>query len=329
MVATNLELSKVRLFDLQVFVILAREKSFSKTGSKLKMTQSSVTQVIHKLEEDLGTKLISRSSRSFTLTSTGRILSEAAVAILDRFQVCRQNIEKVDSADRDRLRIAVSTTPGEFILPPFFSQFATGVTGIHLAIEMCDSKKALEMLVNKEVQVAIVGSIMEHLGPDFEVELLLDEPLVLVISNNVDVGINEAGEHVLGTDVLAGLTRVDREAGSGTQAEASGFLERIEAKIRETYPDHVPKTMQLQSTQSIMAAIAGSHDLFAMIGENPAKQYASLGQIKIVQVEGLNVHESRAISIVYNKHEMTDALKLFLVSIHRYFEMQDLVEKSM
>jgi DNA-binding transcriptional LysR family regulator len=323
-----MELSKIRLFDLQVFVTLVKEKSFSKTGNKLKMTQSSVTQIINKLEEDLGTKLVVRSSKTFTVTNTGRLLIDHATSILDRFLECRQEIEKVEITGRDRVRIAVSTTPGEFILPPFFSQFATGVSGIHLAVEMCDSKKALDMLANREVQVAIVGSMMEQLGSDFEVEFLLEEPLVLITSNNVDTARTDAGENVLGVDALAGLTRVDREAGSGTQAEATGYLERIEAKVKAAYPDHVPKTIQLQSVQSIMAAVAGSNNLFAVVGENPAKQYSRLGQVKIVQVEGLDVHESRAISIVYNKHDMTDALKLFLESIHRYFEMQAIVEKT-
>jgi DNA-binding MarR family transcriptional regulator len=45
-----MELSKLRIIDLQAFVTLVKEKNFSKAGARLGMTQSSVTQVIQKLD---------------------------------------------------------------------------------------------------------------------------------------------------------------------------------------------------------------------------------------------------------------------------------------
>jgi DNA-binding transcriptional LysR family regulator len=308
---------------LQAFVTVVKEKNFSKAGARLGMTQSSVTQVIQKLEEDLETKLISRSSKYFTLTSSGKVFLDAAMDILSRFESARLEISKLDKEEHDKLRIAVSTTPGEFILPPFFSQFTMDVPGIRLIIEMCDSKKALAMLLAKECQVAIVGSIMERMDADHEERPLLKERLVVIVSKNSDLG--KDGRIQINT--IAPMTRVDREPGSGTQNEAGTYLEAIKAGIAALFPIHVERTLQLQSVQAVMAAVASSPNMYAIVGEFPALKYAELGQVRIVEVQGVDIEASRMISLVYNKHEITDNLRVFLDSIEKFFEMQSIWEK--
>nr|MDO8083471.1 LysR family transcriptional regulator [Candidatus Sigynarchaeum springense] len=317
-----MELSKLRILDLQAFVTLVKEKNFSKAGARLGMTQSSVTQVIQKLEEDLETKLISRSSKYFTLTSSGKAFLDAATEIVNKFTSARQEISKLDK-DEDKLRIAVSTTPGEFLLPPFFSQFTTDVPRIRLIIEMCDSKKALSMLFAKECQVAIVGSIMERIDADHEARPLLKEALVVIVSKNADIG----KDGMVSISTLATMTRIDRETGSGTQNEAGTYLEAIKAAIAARFPDHVDRALQLQSVQAVMAAVASSPNMYAIVGEFPARRYSELGQVQIVKVEGIDIAPSRTISVVYNKHEISDNLRIFLEGIERFFEMQAMWEK--
>ncbi len=318
-----MELSKLRILDLQAFVTLVKEKNFSKAGARLGMTQSSVTQVIQKLEEDLETKLISRSSKYFTLTSSGKVFLDAATDIVSRFAASRLEIGKLDKEEHDKLRIAVSTTPGEFILPPFFSQFTADVPGIRLIIEMCDSKKAIAMLLAKECQVAIVGSIMERLDADHEERPLLKERLVVIVSKNADL--DKDGR--IPIKVLEVMTRVDREAGSGTQNEAVRYLDAIKATIAAQFPEHVDRALQLQSVQAVMAAVASSPNMYAIVGEHPARRYSELGQVRIAKVQGIDVDASRTISVVYNKHEITDNLQIFLDSIEKFFEMQAMWEK--
>ncbi|MEX2681417.1 MAG: LysR substrate-binding domain-containing protein [Candidatus Sigynarchaeota archaeon] len=318
-----MELSKIRMLDLQAFVTLVKEKNFSKAGARLGMTQSSVTQVVQKLEEDLGTKLINRSSKYFTLTSSGKILLKAAEEIVNLFALVKQEIRKLDKEEHDKLKIAVSTTPGEFILPPFFSQFTAAIPSIRLIIEMCDSKKALSMLFAKECQVAIVGSIMDRIDTEHEQKPLLQEKLVMIVSNNVDI--DQDGR--LSIDTLAAMTRIDREAGSGTQNEARAYLDALKAAIKNRFPDHEDRVLQLQSVQAVMAAVASSPNLYAIVGEFPARRYAELGQVRIVKVQGIDVDASRTISAVYNKHEISENMRVFLDSIERYFEMQAMWEK--
>jgi DNA-binding transcriptional LysR family regulator len=319
-----MDLSKLRLLDLQVFVTLIKEKNFSKAGQKLGMTQSSVTQVLQKLEDELKTNLIIRSSKSFTLTTTGKIFLDAATEILTVYDACKVKITQLDQDERDKLKIAISTTPGEFILPPFFTRFSQDVPGIRLIIEMCNSKKAIDMLLAKDCQAAIVGSVMNPLGPDYDVVTVLREKLVVIVSKNIDA---LGGE--VSIDTIASLTRVDREAGSGTQHEASEYLEAIQQAIKGRHGDSPSvRVMQLQSVQAIMSAVASDDNLYAIVGYYPAKKYAETDQLKIVKIASIDMDVSRDISLIYNKKDMTDNLKVFLESIQRFFEMRALFDKS-
>ena len=320
-----MDISKLRILDMQAFVTLIKEKNFSKAGQKLGMTQSSVTQVLQKLEDELKTKLIVRSSKSFTLTTTGKMFLDAATEILNLYDACKAKISQLDQDERDKLKIAISTTPGEFILPPFFKRFSQDVPGIRLIIEMCNSKKAIDMLLAKDCQAAIVGSVMDALGPDYEIVTILREKLVAVVSKNVETTNDEVN-----IATIASLTRVDREPGSGTQHEASDYIDAIQQAIKERNGEHASaRVMQLQSVQAIMSAVASDDNLYAIVGESPARKYADMGQLKIVNIKEINMDASRDISLIYNKKEMTDNLKIFLASIQKFFEMQAIFDQKM
>jgi DNA-binding transcriptional LysR family regulator len=71
-----------RLAGLEAFLLVAREKSFSRAARKLGVTASAVSQAVRKLEEKLGAPLFSRTTRAVRLTETGeRLASRAGPAV--------------------------------------------------------------------------------------------------------------------------------------------------------------------------------------------------------------------------------------------------------
>src|SRR3954451_19183256 len=63
-----------RLDDLQAFVAVARERSFTKAAAKLGVSQSALSHTIRELEERLGVRLLSRTTRSVSPTEAGESL---------------------------------------------------------------------------------------------------------------------------------------------------------------------------------------------------------------------------------------------------------------
>ncbi|MHA1700420.1 MAG: LysR substrate-binding domain-containing protein [Promethearchaeota archaeon] len=312
----------IRLFDLKVFITVVEDRSFSRAGKRLGITQSSVTQVIQKLEENLGTSLINRSSKYFTLTPQGKIFYDAAKEIIDRFEQCKIDIRNYTENEQNKLRIVVSTTPGEYILPPFFSIFSHDYPNFRLLIEMTDSKRALELLKEEEYQIAVVGSLIDRLENKFEAVPLRKERLVLVASKSLKTP--EAGSVPL--KALLDMTRIDREAGSGTQHEAAVYLDKINKRLKELAQDFKPKVIQLQSVQAILSALSEGNNLWSIIGEFPAKKYANLGLIKIFEIEDLKFNAERVIYLVFNKQHISDAMKIFIDNIQHYFKAQLMTE---
>ena len=78
---------KTKLDYYRVFYETARYGSFSMAAEKLYISQSAISQCIHQLEKDLGTKLFHRSRRGVTLTPEGQMLFpkvENALASIDQ-----------------------------------------------------------------------------------------------------------------------------------------------------------------------------------------------------------------------------------------------------
>src|SRR5512132_3762020 len=68
----------MELAELQVFLTVAAERSFSRAAKKLHRTQPAVSQAIKRLEDELGERLFDRSSRHGALTEAGLLLQQYA-----------------------------------------------------------------------------------------------------------------------------------------------------------------------------------------------------------------------------------------------------------
>ena len=70
------------IHQLETFLAVVEEKGFSRAAKRLHRTQPAVSQVVRKLESDLGEVLFERSARDGTLTAAGEVLREYARRML-------------------------------------------------------------------------------------------------------------------------------------------------------------------------------------------------------------------------------------------------------
>lgn len=77
----------VKLDIYRIFVEVAKWKSFSKAAKNLYITQPAVSQSIHQLEKELGTRLFTRTPRGVVLTNEGHILFEYASSAINLIDV--------------------------------------------------------------------------------------------------------------------------------------------------------------------------------------------------------------------------------------------------
>ena len=117
-------------FDaMQMFVRVVEKGSFSAVAKERGIGQPAVSKQISALEDELGTELIHRTSRSITLTDPGREFYESALRILDDFENATSRIGRGQTAPKGLIRVTVPPTFARLHmvskLPSFFDAYPT------------------------------------------------------------------------------------------------------------------------------------------------------------------------------------------------------------
>lgn len=105
------------LFQLEIFLTVAREGSFSRAADKLFRTQPAVSQAIRKLEREVGESLFDRSSRDGTLTDAGQMLQEYAQKLLNLRSEARVALKELREMHKGKLAIAANEFTCLYLLP--------------------------------------------------------------------------------------------------------------------------------------------------------------------------------------------------------------------
>ena len=103
----------MELRHLRSFVYVAETKSFSTAATRCCVTQSAVSQHMRALEDELGCKLLIRTSHGIMLTESGEALLPRAKEILKQTEDCKEQINALNNCMTGELRIGV----GSFISP--------------------------------------------------------------------------------------------------------------------------------------------------------------------------------------------------------------------
>src|SRR5512142_2226168 len=105
------------LFQVETFLTVAREGSFSRAAKKLFRTQPAVSQTIRKLEQELGEALFDRSSREGMLTDAGRVLQAYAEKLLNLRGEALTALGELRQLHRGHLIIAANEFTCLYLLP--------------------------------------------------------------------------------------------------------------------------------------------------------------------------------------------------------------------
>jgi len=98
----------MELSQLETFLAVAEEHSFSRAAVRLHRTQPAVSQVIRKLEEAVGETLFDRASRDGSLTAAGELLRDYAHRLLALRREASSALDELKSLERGQLQLAAN-----------------------------------------------------------------------------------------------------------------------------------------------------------------------------------------------------------------------------
>src|ERR1700722_6296722 len=105
------------LFQLETFLAVAEERSFSRAAARLHRTQPAVSQIVAKLEAELGEVLLERSSRDGTLTDAGEVLREYAAKLLNLRTEAATALGELRELHRGKLSLAANEYTCLYLCP--------------------------------------------------------------------------------------------------------------------------------------------------------------------------------------------------------------------
>jgi DNA-binding transcriptional LysR family regulator len=107
----------MELHQLETFLAVAEERSFSRAAVRLHRTQPAISQVIRKLEESVGEMLFDRAARDGSLTAAGVLLRDYALRLLALRREASSALGELKSLESGRLQLAANEYTCMYLLP--------------------------------------------------------------------------------------------------------------------------------------------------------------------------------------------------------------------
>ena len=234
--------------QLEAFVATAELKSFSQAAKYLYLSQSTVSSHIQNLEDDLGKKLLLRTTKSITLTPEGETFLTYARKIVATKD---QAILSLQQTTKKLIHIGASSIPSTYILPQIISDFRQKHPEIHFSIWQGGSDEIAELLLNGTMDIAFTGKDIS--SPLCESIKVCSDHLMLVTPATDEYKQLKADNTKI-SDILK-YPMILRANGSGTQFIANKLLESL--GISKTELNIVVQTNDLEAIKHMIVGGIG------------------------------------------------------------------------
>jgi DNA-binding transcriptional LysR family regulator len=163
--------------DLEVFLSVAREKSFSKAAKTVMRTQPAVSLSIRRLEDELEEKLFDRSSKEPVLTYEGEILFQYAQKLLNMRKEVFQAISEVQGLHRGHIRIGANEI-GILPMLEYISHFHNLYPNIRIEVRRTSTRHITRELMRREIDFGIVS--YDSTDPNLDSTYICDDRVCCV-----------------------------------------------------------------------------------------------------------------------------------------------------
>jgi len=146
----------VELSQLETFLAVAEERSFSKAAVRLHRTQPAVSQVIRKLEASIGETLFDRAARDGSLTAAGVLLRDYALRLLALRREASSALDELKSLERGHLQLAANEYTCMYLLPAI-DQFRKEFPHISVAVHRMLASRIPEELALRTFEIGVIS----------------------------------------------------------------------------------------------------------------------------------------------------------------------------
>lgn len=168
---------RVDFLGLEAFLSIAERGSFHRAAAHLNLSQTALSHRIKKLEDDLGLKLLARTTRQVTLTPNGMELLPKARRLMEEMTSSFEELRLRGRERQEQVAIACLPTLASHHLPRILENFLATFHDVRVRILDHSATEITEHVRAGEVEFGI--SIISSMAPDLEITPLFKEAFVL------------------------------------------------------------------------------------------------------------------------------------------------------
>lgn len=169
----------ISLKQLRAFVAVAEHRSFTKAAQAIHMTQSTLSVLVRELEDEVGFRLLDRTTRHVMLSNAGRDFHRLALRLLEDFRGVVRETAEIRLLKRGVIRVGAPEAVACSLVIPAIAEFRRVQPEIEVRLVVTMVSSMFDALENGEVDF-IVGPDPEHLAEhdaSVQAEPLLASPI--------------------------------------------------------------------------------------------------------------------------------------------------------
>ena len=271
------------LFQLETFLAVAEERSFSRAAGRLHRTQPAVSQVVAKLEGELGETLFDRSLRDGTLTDAGTVLREYAQKMLNLRREAGAALQDLRALHMGRLDIAANEYTCLYLLP-VLDAFRRTHPDLKIAVQRSLASRIPDEVLQHAVELGVLSFRPDD--PQLRTITVYRDELVCVVGR----------QHALARAGQASIGRLGRETFVAHNVESPLRQKVIAAFRRHRTP--LKMGIELPSLEAIKRFVERGNGV-ALVPRLTVETELHGGGLAAVRVPEL--HMQRSLRLVLRK----------------------------
>ena len=296
----------MELKHLLSYATVVRLGSFSRAAEELYIAQPTISLHIRQLEEELGTKLLLRTTKNVEVTEKGREVYECAANIL---QLRDRITEKCSDGERRIIRLGASTIPSAYILPEVLPAYVGKHPSTYFTIDQGDSRSVAEKLAEGVIDIGLTG--MKPASTEILAEPFYEDTVVIITP--VREPFLSMKEHNSATlKKLFEEPVILREEGSGSLKAANTFL--LNAGYSEDDLRVAARTNDPEAIKNLVAQGLG----ISMISSKAAENYSRENRLLVFSFP--EISGRRLLYIATRKHSvLSERAEDFLRYLRQFY----------
>lgn len=307
------------LWQLKVFVSVVNQKSFSKAGEAVFLSQPTVSSHIKELEEYFKCRLIDRLGREAVPTKAGEILYNYARKLLSLKDETEAGISAFLGDARGNLTIGGSSIPSTYIIPAILGKFTKKYPRISLSVITGDTSEIKDAIAKGEVEAGIVGAKIKGGGTLLKQEKIIEDEMKLIVSASHPW----ADKKAIDIEQMLKEPFIGREKGSGTWDSISKAM--ADSGLNCTCED-LTISVRLGSNASVIQGIINNAGV-SIISTIAVQDYIDTGRLKALSVNGLNLKRYFFLT-THKKRTLSPLVMLFIDFIKKEVQSGAITDKN-